>query len=90
MQGTVDRLERVLAIALEEGIQVRREWLRGVRGGLVRVGRSPILFVDDSLGVPEQWDQVRAALAQLDWSETPFGEEMARLLELASPSVPAL
>lgn len=89
MQGTVDRLERVLAIALEEGIRVRREWLRGVRGGLARVGRQPILFVDESLGVSEQWDQVRVALAQLDWSETPFGEEMTRLLEHGPRTIPA-
>lgn len=90
MQGTVDKLERVLAIALEEGIQVRREWLRGVRGGLARVGRQPILFVDESLGVAEQWDQVRATLAQLDWSETSFGAEMSQLLGIEAPTAPAL
>lgn len=92
MQGTADKLERVLAIALEEGIQIRREWLRGVRGGLVRVGRQPILFVDESLAVTDQWDQVRAALTQLDWTDTPFGEEMIDLLggkALVLPSISA-
>lgn len=87
MQRTVDKLERVLAIALEEGIQVRREWLRGVRGGLARVGCQPVLFVDESLGASEQWDQARAALAQLDWTETAFGGEMTRLLGLEARSV---
>ena len=90
MQGTVDKLERVLAIALEEGIHIRREWLRGVRGGLVRVGRQPILFVDESLTVSDQWDQVRAALAQLDWTDTPFGEEIVDLLGGKEPVLPSI
>lgn len=90
MQGTADKLERVLAIALEEGIQIRREWLRGVRGGLVRVGRQPILFVDESLAVTDQWDQVRAALTQLDWTDTPFGEEMIDLLGGKAPVLPSI
>ncbi len=82
MQATVVKLDRLLAIAQEEGIQVRREWLRGVRGGLVRILRTPILFVDDSLSLPEQYEQVKKALEQLDWSETPHAEEMLALLEV--------
>lgn len=81
MLATLDRLERLLDIVETEGIQIRRDWLRGVRGGLVRIGRQPVLFIDESLTIPEQYVQVREALLQLDWTETEYGEEMARLLD---------
>ncbi len=81
MRATLDRLERLLEIVELEGISVRRDWLRGVRGGLVRIGRQPILFLDESLSIPEQYGQVRDALSQLDWTETEYGDEMAKLLE---------
>jgi hypothetical protein len=81
MLATLDRLERLLEIVETEGIQVRRDWLRGVRGGLVRIGRQPVLFLDESLTIPEQYAQVREALLQLDWTETENGGEMARLLD---------
>ncbi len=80
MFSTVDRLHRLLEIAEFEGIHVRREWMRGVRGGLVRVGSSPILFLDESLSIKEQCEAALAALRQLDWSETEFGSEMKMLL----------
>lgn len=81
MFSTVDRLHRLLEIAQSEGIRIRREWMRGVRGGLVRVGSSPILFVDESLSIKEQCEAAIAALGQLDWSETEFGSEMKALLD---------
>ena len=84
MLATLDRLERLLEIVVTEGIQVRRDWLRGVKGGLVRIGRQPVLFLDESLTISEQYTQVREALVQLDWSETDFSDEMARLLEIES------
>ncbi len=80
MFSTVDRLQRLLEIAESEGIQIRREWMRGVRGGLVRVGSSPILFLDESLSIKEQCQAAMTALGQLDWSETEFGREMSALL----------
>jgi len=82
MFETLDRLEKLLEIAENEGIAVRHEWLSGVRGGLVRIGRTPILFVDESLSVPEQFAQSKSALAQLDWSESEWWDEMSQLLEL--------
>jgi hypothetical protein len=82
MFQTVDRLERLLEIATQEGISVRSEWLGGVRGGLVRVGRTPILFVDESLSVSDQLEQVRASLELLDWSESDWWDEINQLLEL--------
>lgn len=81
MLATLDRLERLLEIVEAEGIQVRRDWLKGVRGGLVRIGRQPVLFLDESLTIPEQFGQVSEALLQLDWTETEHCEEMARLLD---------
>lgn len=78
--NSVESLELMLAIADQEGIAVRSEWLGGVRGGLVRVGQRAFLFVDESLTVPEQLAQVRLALGELDWSETEHAEVMGRLL----------
>jgi hypothetical protein len=78
--NSVESLEMMLAIASQEGITVRSEWLGGVRGGLVRVGRRAFLFVAESLTVPEQLEQVRLALGELDWTETEHAGAMARLL----------
>ena len=82
MFQTVERLERILEIAADEGIAVRCEWLGGVRGGLARIGKTPILFVDESLSVPDQLDQVRQSLVLLDWSESQWWDEISSLLEL--------
>lgn len=78
--NSLETLETMLAIAQEEGIQVRSEWLGGVRGGLVRVGQRAILFVDEALSVPEHLEQVRSALGVLDWSQTPGASQMAECL----------
>lgn len=83
---SLEKLEHLLSILAAEGIQVRREWLGGVRGGLVRVGRQPVLFVDESIGIVEQLEQLRAALTQLDWSETQWADAMPELLGLPEPS----
>ncbi len=82
MFQTLDRLEKLLEIAANEGISVRCEWLGGVRGGLVRIGKTPILFVDESLTVLEQLEQSKNALNQLDWSESEWWDEMSQLLDL--------
>lgn len=75
--NTLEALETMLAIAQDEGIEVRSEWLSGVRGGLVRLGSKAVLFVDQALTVPEQFEQVRGALGALDWSQTQRGDQMA-------------
>jgi hypothetical protein len=51
---------------------------------LVRLGKTPILFVDESLSVPDQLDQVRDSLTLLDWTESEWWNEMSSLLELDS------
>ena len=84
MLQTVDRLERLLEIATEEGISIRCEWLGGVRGGLVRIGRTPMLFVDESMSVTDQFEQVRESLSLLDWSESEWWDEISQLLELGN------
>jgi hypothetical protein len=78
--NSLETLETMLAIAQDEGIEIRSEWLSGVRGGLVRVGDKSVLFVDQALSVPEQLQQVRSALRPLDWSETPQGARMSECL----------
>jgi hypothetical protein len=80
IRTSLEQMERLLSIAENEGIRVRREWLGGVRGGLVRVGREPILFVDESLGIGEQLEQTKHALSQLDWSDTRWADTMRVLL----------
>ncbi len=80
--NTLEKMERLLEIAEREGISVRNEWLGGVRGGLVRIGACPVLFVDDSLSVTEQFDQTKSSLAQLDWTDTEWRSEMEELLNI--------
>ncbi len=77
---SLERMERLLAIAQNEGIRVRNEWLNGVRGGLVRVGSEPILFIDDSLELQEQIRQASEALSQLDWRDSQWWDEIQHLL----------
>jgi hypothetical protein len=82
---SLERMERLLAIAQSEGIRVRNEWLGGIRGGLVRIGSEPVLFLDDSLALPEQLQQARAALSQLDWRDSDWWDEIQGLLEMTEP-----
>ncbi|MCU0708590.1 MAG: hypothetical protein MUF23_09880 [Pirellula sp.] len=85
--NSLERMERLLAIAQEEGILVRSEWLGGVRGGLVRIGKEPILFIDESLDVPEQLQQAKMALSQLDWRDSDWWDEIQNLLEFEPHNV---
>jgi hypothetical protein len=90
IRTSLEQMERLLSIAENEGIRVRREWLGGVRGGLVRVGREPILFVDESLGIGEQLEQTKHALAPLDWSDTRWADAMRDLLTPSNGMVSSL
>lgn len=83
LNDPLERMDRLLAIAQAEGICVRSEWLGGIRGGLVRVGSEPILFVDDSLDLHEQLRQASSALAQLDWRDSQWWDEIQTLLEIS-------
>jgi hypothetical protein len=83
---SLERMERLLAIAQNEGIRVRSEWLNGVRGGLVRIGSEPILFIDDSLDLQEQLRQASEALSQLDWRDSEWWDELQQLLDSVGTS----
>ena len=60
---SLDLLQIALDTAKRNGFVIRREWLGGVAGGKCRVGNKKILFVDISLSVLEQLQQVTNSLA---------------------------
>ena len=59
---TVELLERLKELAEDAGYVVRHEWLGGVGGGACEFAGRKWIFVDLSLSVVEQLDQVAAAL----------------------------
>jgi len=59
---TVEMLERLKELAEDAGYTVRHEWLGGVGGGACQFAGRKWIFVDLSLSVVEQLDQVSAAL----------------------------
>jgi len=58
----VEMLERLKEFAADAGFTVRHEWLGGVGGGACQFAGRKWIFVDLSLSVVEQLDQVAAAL----------------------------
>jgi hypothetical protein len=59
---TVQTLERLKDIAEEAGYTVRHEWLGGVAGGACQFAGRKWIFVDLSLSVVEQLEQLADAL----------------------------
>jgi hypothetical protein len=59
---TVEMLERLKNLAESAGYTVRHEWLGGVGGGACQFAGRKWIFVDLSLSVIEQLDQVAGAL----------------------------
>jgi hypothetical protein len=59
---TVEMLERLKELAEEAGYTIRHEWLGGSGGGKCEFAGRKWIFVDLSLSVVEQLDQVAAAL----------------------------
>ena len=59
---TVEMLERLKQLAESAGYGLRHEWLGGVGGGACHFAGRKWIFVDLSLSVVEQLDQVAAAL----------------------------
>ena len=59
---TVETLERLKAIAEQTGYTVRHEWLGGVAGGACEFAGRKWIFVDLSLSVVEQLEQLADAL----------------------------
>ena len=59
---TVEMLERLKELAEQAGYTVRHEWLGGAGGGACHFSGRKWIFIDLSLSVVEQLDQVAAAL----------------------------
>ena len=59
---TVDLLQRLKELAEDAGYTVRHEWLGGAGGGACEFAGRKWIFVDLSLSVVEQLDQVAGAL----------------------------
>jgi hypothetical protein len=59
---TVQTLERLRGIAEDAGYTVRHEWLGGVAGGACEFAGRKWIFVDLSLSVVEQLEQLADAL----------------------------
>lgn len=59
---TVEALERLKEVAADAGYTVRQEWLGGAGGGACHFAGRKWIFIDLSLSVIEQLDQIAAAL----------------------------
>jgi hypothetical protein len=59
---TVEALERLKEVAADAGYTVRQEWLGGAGGGACHFAGRKWIFIDLSLSVIEQLDQVASAL----------------------------
>lgn len=59
---TVELLEQAVATAQKLGYKIRQEWLGGAGGGFCEFGGNKWIFIDLSLNVIEQLEQVTGAL----------------------------
>ena len=59
---TVQTLERLKELAEQAGFTVRHEWLGGVAGGACEFAGRKWIFVDLSLSVVEQLEQLAEAV----------------------------
>jgi len=59
---TVEMLEQLKGLAEDAGYTVRHEWLGGVAGGACMFAGRKWIFVDLSLSVVEQLEQMTEAL----------------------------
>ena len=59
---TIELLEQAIQVADHLGYQVRQEWLGGCGGGACEVAGRRLIFLDSSLTVTEQLEQIVTAL----------------------------
>jgi hypothetical protein len=59
---TVERFERLKELAHDAGYTVRQEWLGGAGGGACEFAGRKWIFIDLSLSVVEQLEQIAGAL----------------------------
>lgn len=60
-----DRLEALLTLAEQIGLEVRAEFMGGDGGGLCQLKGRRILFVDTSADVATRYERTLAAIADL-------------------------
>ena len=56
--NAINRLNRVIEKARQQGIEIRYEMLGGSSGGYCRLGSKHILFIDLSLSTSEQLEKL--------------------------------
>ncbi|MEZ6088536.1 MAG: hypothetical protein R3C05_11025 [Pirellulaceae bacterium] len=71
-QFALQRLQQAITEAKRLGFLVRSEWLGGAAEGWCEIGGRRVLFVDLSLSVHEQLDQVESAIRAI---ETPHRKD---------------
>ncbi len=59
------RLENLLALAEQMGIDVRAETMGGEGGGMCRLRGKQVLFVDTSADLATRYDRTLAAMANM-------------------------
>ena len=87
---SLDLLQIALDTARQQGYLIRREWLGGIAAGRCRIAGQKILFVDVSLSVLEELEQVASSLAsdpEILLSETV--EPLARVLQSCREAKPS-
>jgi len=62
---TERRLEHLLAVAAQLGLEVRREALGGSGGGVCKLKGNRVLFVDTSADAETRYERVVASMASL-------------------------
>lgn len=69
-QFAIDQLNAAIRRAKRLGFNVRSEWLGGSAMGWCEFGGRRVLFVDLSLSVHEQLEQVESAIASIREDES--------------------
>ena len=79
---TVELLEQAKAVAAQLGYRIRQEWLGGGGGGRCEFSGRKWMFVDVSLPVSDQLDQIIDSLREDDgvYGLTTLSPPMSRLL----------
>jgi hypothetical protein len=70
----VEKLERMLAEAMQRGYIVRQEWLDGRGGGACEIAGQQYLFVDLALSTAEQLGQISEALSEKSMLSIPSSD----------------
>ncbi len=72
--STIEKIDRLTAIAEQLGYQVRYDYFGGTGGGTCEIGAKKILFMDLALTSAEQLERLEAALANDPLLSTTFAD----------------